>query len=169
MKKFRLKSQHGITLIELMSAVVIVGIVAAMAAPRMGIAYERMQLRSKNKEIISTFKVARSQAITDKLPHGLKIDGNDRTITYFQDLINPGSMTFESGDSVISIDTLPSMFNYLATDCANSTIIFEPNGSASFSGGGNVDVMGYADHAVSIMNLNVLGSTGKVQETTYYY
>lgn len=160
---------RGITLIELMSTVVIVGIIAAMAAPRMGIAYERMQLRSKNREIISTLKVARSQAITDKLSYGVLVDGNTRTITVFQDLVDPAARTYATGDSIVSVDTLPTEFNYLATDCTNNVIFFEPNGAASFTGGGNINVMGYSEHAVSIMTLTVLGSTGKLNQTTYYY
>ena len=57
-----LKNRAGITLIELLITVVIIGIVAAMAAPRFEIAYNRMKFKSANRDMVSSLKLARSTA-----------------------------------------------------------------------------------------------------------
>ena len=46
----KLYNQKGFTLIELMTTIVIIGIVSAMAVPRFAKAYERMEFRSANRK-----------------------------------------------------------------------------------------------------------------------
>jgi len=75
MKKLT-KSQHGITLIELLSTVVIISIVSAMAVPRFQVAIERVKFRSANRDIVSTMRLARSLAVSDKHQYGVYFDGD---------------------------------------------------------------------------------------------
>jgi type IV fimbrial biogenesis protein FimT len=176
MKKLT-KSQHGITLIELLSTVVIIGIVSAMAVPRFQVAVERVKFRSANRDIVSTMRLARSLAVSDKQQYGVYFDGagwsetysSGLTYTLFKDLDNPANYSFDAGDSVIRIDTLPSEFVLLITDITNDAVIFLPNGSAGFTGGGNIVTMASTEDLIAILDHNVLASTGRIRSSSYYY
>lgn|GEM_PF-471762 len=165
----KLKSDKGITLIEILTTAVIIGIVAAMAVPRFQIAFDRMKFRSADREIFSTLRVARSKAITDKEPYGVYFDGTAKTFTLFKDKTNPGTHVYESGDSVVTVDTLPSEFAYLGTDVSGNVIFFERNGSAYFVGQGNIVTVACTESVVAVNNHNVLASTGRVHSSSAIY
>ena len=178
MKKFT-KSQHGITLVELLSTVVIIGIVSALAVPRFQTAVERVKFRTANKDIVSTMRLARSLAVSDKAQFGVYFYGGSEsqdgtagsTLWYalFQDIDNPANYSFDAGDSVIRIDTLPPEFNLLITDIENDAVVFLPNGSAGFTGGGNIVTMAASEDLIAILDHNVLASTGRIRSSSYYY
>jgi len=167
--KTRVNSDSGITFIELIVVVVIIGLVSAMAVPRFQIAWERIKIKGVDRDIVSTLRLARSMAITDKDQYGVYFDNNNQTITIFKDLVNPNSPQFESGDSVIRIDTLPAEFTYLGTDITNDVVVFRPNGSANFVGGGNISSLAVTESVVGILLHNVLASTGRIRSVSCYY
>ncbi len=159
--------QKGITLIELMITVVIIGIVAAMAVPRFEKAFERIKFRSTNREITSSLRLARSYAVSTKEQHGVYFDSDDLCWTLFKDKVNTGGMVFEPGDSVIRIDSLPPEFNFLSVDNLTSSIVFKPNGSAS--GTANVVTMASTPDMVGIHQHNILAATGRIETDSYCY
>jgi prepilin-type N-terminal cleavage/methylation domain-containing protein len=167
--KGRVTSQVGVTFIELMITVVIISIISFMAVPRFQRAWERIRIRSENRNVVSTLRLARSMAITDKEPYGIFVDNGTKTIILFKDLVNPGGLLFESGDLVIRADTLSPEFNYLGTDIQNNVLIFQPNGSADFVGGGNIVTMATTGSLVGIYQHNVLASTGRVRSDYGFY
>jgi hypothetical protein len=122
-----------------------------------------------NRSIVSTLRLARSMAITDKEQYGVFVDNGAKTITLFKDLVNPGGLQFESGDSVVRTDTLSPEFNYLGTDIQNNVLVFQPNGSADFVGGGNIVTMATTGSLVGIYQHNVLASTGRVRSDYGFY
>jgi Tfp pilus assembly protein FimT len=150
-------------LIEIVTMAVIVGVVAAMAAPRFQQAYERMQFRAANREIVSNLRLARSMAITDKSHYGVVFDYTNKTMTVFQDLTNPGTFLLDNADPVVRQDTLAMNVHYLITDVVNNTVTFGPNGAASFAGGGNILVFGATESVFLEHYHNVLRSTGRVR------
>ena len=166
-KKRFLGSYKGMTLIELMATAVIIGIVASMAVPRFSYAFERLRFRRKNRDIVSTVKLARSLAVTNKSQYGVYIDENDKRIILFKDIINPTSFTYDSGDSLIKEETLPAIFTYLGSDFTGNTIIFKPNGSANV--GGNITTMADVAETVAIGTHSILASTGRIQSQSSYY
>ena len=163
------KSTRGITLLELMATVVIIGIVASMAVPRFQVATERIKFRSANRDLVSSLRVARSSAITDKEQFGVHFNQESRIVSLFKDVTSPASYTFDAGDSLIRADTLPPMVNYLGTDLTNDVIFFEPNGSARFTGGGNIVCMATSESTVAIASHNILASTGRIDSYSHYY
>ena len=167
MMKRKLGSDRGITIIEMMIAAVIVGIVAMAAVPRMQIAFERLKFKKANKEINSTLRLARSMAITDKEPYGVYFDSNTRHVTLFKDIINPGAYVYDPGDSVCRVDTLPREFATVVTDVANNSFFFERNGSCYFVGSGNIYTFAYTEDVMSFTTHNVLASTGRVHSSAY--
>lgn len=164
-----LKRKSGFTLIELMITTVIVGIVASMAVPKVQKAYEKMQFTSSHKELISTLKLARSMAITEKAPYGVFLDPTAMTITLFKDMASTGYEFSESVDSTIRVDSLPAHISYIASDLEGNTIFFAPNGSADFGGGGNIFVIAYSPDILGIFWTNILASTGRIDNEYYFY
>jgi len=167
--KTRFCSTGGITLIEMLITVVIIGIVSTMAVPRFQAAWEKIKIRGADRDIVSTIRLARSMAITDKNLYGVYFDGNGQTMTLFKDIVNPSSSTFETGDSVIRVDSLPYEFTYLGTDMSDDVLVFRPNGSASFTGGGNIYAMASTQSITAILTHNVLASTGRILSCSAYY
>ncbi len=165
----RLRSKRGITLIELMATAVIIGIVAALAVPRFHMAFERIQFRSTNRELVSMVRLARSKALTDKDQYGVFVNPDDMQIVLFKDIVDPAGFAYDDGDSVIKIDTLPGEFSYVGTDCGENSIVFVPNGSARFVGGGNIYTMASTPSMVGISTHNILASTGRIQSDSQYY
>ena len=168
--KTRLKSNRGVTLLELLITGVIVGIISAMAVPRFQIAFDRLSFRSAHQDITNTLKLARSLAISDKDQYGVHFDRNNFTVTLFRDLVNTGSYDFVSGDSIVRVDTLPeSQFGLLSTDCAGDVVLFRPNGSCRYSGGGYILAVGSTSNVVAIQETWILSSTGRVRTESHYY
>lgn len=159
----KLKSITGVTMVELLAMAVIVGVVASMAVPRFQRAYERLQFRSANRDIVSTLRLARSMSIADKLQYGVYFDFETRTMTLFQDIANLDTYTFEANDRVVRVDTLERHVEYIFTDLTSNTITFGPNGSAGFLGGGNILTIGMIEETYLEAFHNVLRSTGRVR------
>lgn len=166
----KLRSKKGITLIEIMTVVVIVGIVSAMAVPRFQNAFERMRFRSANRDIVSTLRLARSLSVSNKLNYGVMIDPDTKVVGIFlksDTASNPKA--YEAADSLIRVDTLSKSFDYLSSDLTSNSLVFNPNGSCSFDGGGNIATMAYSDDMIGIYVTNILASTGRVKSTGAYY
>jgi prepilin-type N-terminal cleavage/methylation domain-containing protein len=163
------RQNRGFTIVELMTTVVIIGLVSAMAAPQLQKAYERNRFRSVVKDMTSTLRLARSYAITDKVPYGVCLDAEAMTITLYKDLVDPENYDFVSGDSVVRVDSLPPEFVWTGTDVTNNVITFSASGSAGFSGGGNLYMLAYSRDVVAFSSTNILASTGRVQSTFWHY
>lgn len=165
----KLNTVRGITIMELLITVVIIGIVSAMAVPRMQTAYERMGFKGSVRELTSSLRMARSMAISKKSQYGIYLDPTAMTVTLFEDLVNTSSPDFVVGDSVIKIDTLPPEFSSLVTDFSNNVILFRSNGSASFTGNGNIISLATTSNMVAISQTNILASTGRVSTDFWVY
>ena len=163
----RIKSRSGMTIMELMITVAIVGIVAAMAVPRFQIGYERIKFRAATREITSQIRLARSYAVSTKNQHGVYFDPATLSYTLFKDLVNTGAMQYDAGDSIISLDTLPGVFSFLATDDINNSIVFRSNGSTS--GTVNVVTMAVTPDIIGIHQHTILAATGRIETISSYY
>lgn len=166
----RLKSTKGITLIEIMAAVVIIGIVSSMAVPRFKIAMERISYQSSDREMLSLLRLARSLSISEKTQYGIYFeDTTPRKYRLFKDVSNPTAFTYDDSDSTIKIDTLNGDFALLFTDIPGNSVVFQPNGSAGFTGGGNIISLAMSEDVVAIFEHNILASTGRVKSFSYIY
>ncbi|MEZ5358901.1 MAG: GspH/FimT family pseudopilin [Candidatus Zixiibacteriota bacterium] len=161
-----ISNDRGITLVELMVIVVIIGIVSAMAFPNFSQAINRLRFKGAARDIVSTMRLARSNAITQKQPYGVYFDQDDMTVTSFLDLVNPAGGSFESGDSVLAVDSLPDDFVALGTSFGGA-IVYNPNGTASSTGSVNF-VSHPSDGGVNICSVSVLASTGRTKMGDIY-
>lgn len=159
------KSSKGFTLIELMIVAVAIGIISAIAIPRFGKVMTRLKLKTTARNVISTLRLARSNAVSQKRPFGVHFDVNSNQYVFFEDKVNLSSSTYEAGDSVIKTVTLPEDVNFGYANFNNGAVIFFPNGSASSSG--MVDLYSYDIY--DYLWVDVLASTGRVKLMKYAY
>lgn len=162
------RNKRGITLIELMTIVTIIGIVTMAAIPQFGSTMNRLKFRTSARNILSKLRLARSTAITNKQPVGVAFDGDARTLTLFLDTQNPAAFQFETGDSVISVDSLPEDFAYIYPEFGGNAVVYRPNGSASATG--NVQFVAYnGGEYVNYGTVDVLASTGRTKLGELYF
>lgn len=164
MKEHRkIKSQSGVTFIELMIAVVIIGIVAAMAGPHFTREMDRIKFRGAARDAVSSLRLARSLTISQKTPYGVHFDNSKGTITVFKEVVTSNPATFNSGDTAVQVDTIPGQYKGISS-AFTGALMFEPNGSANQSG--TVLLLSYStggDASTSYAILDVLASTGRIK------
>ena len=154
-------NNRGITILEMMIIAVIIGITSTLAIPRFGQVMEKLKLKTTGRDIVSSLRLARSNAVSQRDQFGVYFDLNSRQYVLFKDLANPGSFTYDAGsDSDMVTKTLPARVNFGYDSFSNSVVIFRPNGSASSSG--QVELNSYGDY-YGYITVDVLGSTGRVK------
>lgn len=159
-------------MIEILSTLVIIGILASMAAPRFEKAFWNIRFRSVNRDIVSSLRLARSMALADKKQYGVYLDVNANAVTIFRDSLNPADLTFDPpADSVIRSDTIASHVAYFYSDVETQVIAFAPNGTANFlggaAGGANINSHGYFDGNMSCYDIEVKRATGRVHSVQH--
>ncbi|MCK5126589.1 MAG: GspH/FimT family pseudopilin [candidate division Zixibacteria bacterium] len=156
------KNCRGITLIELMVIVTIIGIVSTMAFPQFTTTINRLKFKGAARDVVSTMRLARSNAITHKQPVGVHFDGDLLTMTMFVDIVNPTNGAFESGDSVLTVDSLSDSFAAISTSFGATSVVYRPNGTATATG--TVNMVNYVDNdGINIGTIEVLASTGRTK------
>jgi prepilin-type N-terminal cleavage/methylation domain-containing protein len=165
MKLFR--QRQGFTLLELMTVVVIIGIIAAMAMPNFDLSIKKIRFKSASNSIVSGLRLARSAAISQKVQHGVNFDATNNVISVFKDQTNPASFTFDGSDSVIFQDTLSRGFEGLTTSFLDDLVFFFPDGRASSTGAVNGSNQ-WGELSASVQ-ISVLAATGRIKVDSLSY
>lgn len=163
----KLFNVRGVTLVEMMTIAVLIGIVSSMAMPHFDATIKRLKFRIAARHMLSDLRLARSLAVSNKQQFGVCFNADSRKMTIFMDSHNPTSFSFETGDSVIKIDTLPRDFVYCNTTFGNASIVYRPNGSASSTGFLYFMAYDNSDY-MFIGSLDVLASTGRTKMGQLY-
>ncbi|MBK7091993.1 MAG: prepilin-type N-terminal cleavage/methylation domain-containing protein [bacterium] len=64
-------SERGVSMMEMMIVVVIVGLLSALAVPNFGGAIKKMKFDNTGREIVSTMRYARAAAVGQQRPLGV--------------------------------------------------------------------------------------------------
>lgn len=167
MKKL-LKNVKGFTLTELLIITAIIGIAAMAAFPNFERAVSQIKVRNSGRHMVSMMRLARSYAITNKVDVGVHFDERGTAMTLFVNSGNPDFEYFDSGDSVMVVDSLPPEFTYVygsSSDPENpssgSSIVYRPNGSASSST--YFHFLAESGNYIDWGLIEVLGSTGRTK------
>jgi Tfp pilus assembly protein FimT len=156
------KNNKGITMLEMMIIVVIIGIGATLAIPRFGQIMDKLKLKTTGRDVISALRLARSNAVSQKLQFGVYFNLNSRQYVLFKDVANPGSFTYNAGaDSDVVTGTLPRNVNFGSCGFSNFVVIFKPDGSASTSG--SIELHNTEEGYPASLSVDVLSSTGRVK------
>ena len=161
MNNKRFQKKAGFTLIEMMVAIVILGVMAAMAAPSFSRWIPKMKLKAEAREKLNYLRQARSQAIAENSQYGIYFNTGNNEIIFFKDVINPQLNVYEAGADSIIGNPIESEINvvFANSTLTNNVVIFYPNGSASTSGQIELHDSGSTcEHTIS-----VLASTGRVR------
>ncbi len=163
----KLRSDQGISMMELMIVVVIIGIMAAMAAPQMDTAIKQIKFNNVGRQILSAYRLARSSAIAQQEPFGVFFDSQHGELVVFRDVVSPMLEQYEAGDSVVKADTIPVNIDYLYTSFPSQTVFFNPDGSASATG----DVFCYQEEngAYNSFSVYLTAATGHAKLEVYSY
>ncbi len=162
----KLFQKRGFTLIELMTTVVIVGIVAAMVAPTFDAAIQRNKFKGDTKQIVSMMRTARYNAISEKMPMGLSYDYEEGKLIMFKEMSSPSNFKMDLGTDTVKmemqLDTASAgCGTYLTATFSNEALVFQPNGSASESG--TIDFSYFNGDVYCHSTLSVLASTGRAK------
>jgi Tfp pilus assembly protein FimT len=165
-------NNRGITVLELTIVTVVIAVIASLAIPQFGKVMERLKLKTAGRDVLSSMRLARSAAVSQKDQFGVYFDYYQNEYVLFHDVANPSSFTYDYGsDSVMLTNALPKRVNLGYDTFPNSAVIFRPNGSAASSGHVLLYSYSYGDEYLGLMAVDVLASTGRVKllSDDYYF
>jgi prepilin-type N-terminal cleavage/methylation domain-containing protein len=151
--------QRGITFIELMTVVAVIGIMAAMAVPSFLTYMPKLRVKAAARDVVSQLRLARSKAVAERRPFGVAFNVGNGSVITFADTDDPGSQSYSVSDSVIRTDTVSQDVALNSCTYANNCVVFNSTGAASTSG----DLQVVTGDGSIIMSINVLASTGRVR------
>lgn len=154
-------NSKGFTLMEMMISVVIIGVVATLAAPRMEKEMTRIEFRGTTQEFVSTLREARSLSITEKKDYS--VDFNYESGSYTLTRKEAGQ------DVLMRTKQLPGS-SATVTQSFTGPLVFSPDGSANNSG--QIFLYSYDDdgtgYSTSFATIDILASTGRIKLTDIY-
>jgi Tfp pilus assembly protein FimT len=155
------KNNKGITILELMITVVILGITITLAFPQFERTMDKLRLKNAGRDLTSSLRLARSDAVSRRQQFGVYFDSYSRRYILFKDLANLTAFTYDAGsDSDMVTTPLPSRVNFGSTSFPSSVVIFKPDGSASNSG--SIGLYS-SEGTYGTFTVDVLSSTGRVK------
>lgn len=165
--KSKLLDNNGISMLEMMIVVVIIGLLAAISLPNFGGAIKKMKFDNEGRDIVSALRYARSAAISLQHPIGVYFDTNNpqKNAQVFLDRVNVGSETFETGDSLLRSYPLEASVSYFGATFAGQTVVFQPNGTAS--AGGYVVAHASTEVGPRSFTIGVTAGSGRVRLDFY--
>ena len=129
---------QGLTLIELLIALVILATVAAIAAPNASRWIESYTVRKAGRQLVSDLQLAKMKAVSQGLQHRVLFDSVNKTYTIQRGNASSGSTTWAQVDIMRSLADAQNPYHAngvgLVTNFTNNVVVFSPTGAASPAG-----------------------------------
>ena len=158
-----IEDRSGVTLMEMMIIVVLIGLLAAMAVPQWIAAMPRIRARATMRDVVSSLRMARSLAISRKEPFGVNFNQTTGQYTLFADRNSPDLHSFTTGDSIVAAVPVGMDVSIATATLPNGNVVFQPDGSASATG--NVIFTTHESPLATTFSVDILASTGRVRLT----
>ena len=156
-------NKKGITLIELLTVVVLIGIMAALAVPNFDNYVTKIKHKSTVRDILRQMRMARSYAISRAGRYGVKINVYPtKYYILFRDMDNDANYTGSPPDTMIDSTALSANLSFGSCSFISGTVVFRGDGSASETG--FVDVVDDKNSNITI--INVTAAVGRVYLST---
>lgn len=155
----RNRHTSGFTMIEMLTVVAVVGIVAALAVPDFLAGMRTLRLGAVARDQVSYLRLARSTAVSERQTVGAYVDTSAHALTIFYDT-NSNSILDGADSTILGPLGMSSQVRYHSCSFPNETLVFRPNGSASASG--TLKVSSPEDPS-RLYTIEVLASTGRVK------
>ncbi|MEO0248946.1 MAG: GspH/FimT family pseudopilin [candidate division WOR-3 bacterium] len=129
---------QGLTLVEVLVAVVILGIAAAVAAPNLSMWLERYTLRNAGRQLVSDLQLAKMKAVSQGLQHRVSFDVAGKSYVIERGNSSSGSTTWVQVEPIRALASEQSPYYAkgvsFTTNLTNDRVIFSPVGNASPAG-----------------------------------
>jgi prepilin-type N-terminal cleavage/methylation domain-containing protein len=121
-------NKKGVTLIELIVVMVIIGIAAVFFAPNIGAWLPNYRLRSASRDIVSTMRTAQMKAVTTNMAYRVSL--TQTPPSYVLQYENPPA---GSGNWITegASQAFPSGISISAINIAGNNAVFNPNSTSS--------------------------------------
>jgi prepilin-type N-terminal cleavage/methylation domain-containing protein len=158
MKLLLIKDPRGVTLIEMMIVVVVMGILASIAVPNFARNMPGIRLKGDVRDVASVFRLARLRAVAECRHYGVYLDDGAAPPAYtlFHDSDEDGM--YDVADSTLFSAELYKKTALGKVNFSDAVAVFYPDGS---SNGGWVS-MGLEGEPDSLV-VDILPSTGRVK------
>jgi type IV fimbrial biogenesis protein FimT len=141
-------NRKGVTLLELIVVIVIIGIGAVLFAPNIGAWLPNYRLRSAARDVVSTMRTAQMRAVSTNLVYQISFTLPGSYVLQYQ---NTGGVFPEGANQ-----TLPSGISISAINIAGNNAVFNPNSTSS---SGSITLQNTRG---TVRRLTVTSSTGRV-------
>ena len=149
--------KKGVTLIELIVVMVIIGILAAFLAPNIGAWLPNLRLRSAARDIVSTMRTAQMKAVSTNMTY--RVSFTQTPPSYVLQYENPPAGS-ENWITEGASQAFPSGVSISAITIAGNNAVFNPNSTSS---SGSVTLQ---NSKGTQRRLTLTPSTGRVTITT---
>lgn len=145
---------HGFTILELMIAIAILGILAAVAIPSMQPFMAQRRLNGAGRQIYSDLAAMRMRAVSENKWIALVID-NNHTYSIFRDYAQSGNKS-STGNQVLNVRDLHQNYDDVGFSTATGTVVtFKPDGT---SGNSTFTVNSSSITGTKSVNISVSGN-----------
>lgn len=120
-------SRAGFSLVEMMVAVVIIGIVVAAAVPNFTQRNARYRVEGQAKEVGTRIQLARQRAVAERVPYRMIIDTGD--LAYYFEKQEDDSTWVRSPDQVYEIEGVEELELTIGGSEAESIVRLETRGT----------------------------------------
>jgi prepilin-type N-terminal cleavage/methylation domain-containing protein len=145
-------NKRGVTLIELITVMVIIAILAALSVPGLGTWMGHYRLRTAARDVVNAMRTAQMRAVSFNMRYGVAFDSANKQFQLYRD---SGGLQVEGAANVLPKGVTYNSITNLLTDGPGGLpfISFFPNSTSSAVGTG------------SIVLVNSKGNTKTIQIT----
>jgi prepilin-type N-terminal cleavage/methylation domain-containing protein len=151
-------NRKGVTLIELITVMVIIAILAALSVPGFGTWMAHYRLRTSARDVVNTMRTAQMRAVSFNMRYGVAFDSANKQFQLYRD---SGGLQVEGAANVLPKGVTYNSITNLLTDGPGGLpfISFFPNSTSSAVGTGSIVLVNSKGR---IKTIQITAASGRV-------